>query len=283
MRIALLSVLALLLAGCGSDGSAVKEAAEGPSGSSGDDAVRDHQLSGWIFDAALQPIVGALVEMPGENVTAVTASDGYYGFAGLDVERVMVVQATADGFTPATKTITLVDGAMHRMNFTLARVPVKEAYMEKQAFTAHIGCSVVAVTSNNRQPYDCGIVSTVDNRVWDFNVAGDVAGIVVEANWESDTPLATHLNLTLETVDLGIFDERLAYVEGESILQAVVTKEQSERFFRQGGTVRATVDIGRNIADEEAGVGAGVAIEQEVELIASIFYVTGPPPGYTSN
>lgn len=283
MRLAAVAVICLLLfAGCTSKepSEVVDDEPLGSDGVSGQG--RNDQLAGWVLDATLTPIEGATVALPGENATAVTGGDGYFGFNGLDTDRVMIVQATADGFKPSSKTVTLLRDAVFRMNFTLEALPVKTPYLEKQAFTGFIGCSSVVRLNDDRYPYDCSAVSPQDERVWDFNVNGDVAGIVIEVAWEYDTNLAEHLNVTVETVDLGIFEEVLAYGEGASIMQVQVTREQSERFYRQGGTVRVTVDVGRDIEGEETNVGAAMAIQQEFEVIASVFYVTGPPPGYTS-
>lgn len=280
-RLAVVLVIATLLAGCTKDGSEVNTDPEIPASSDGS-AARDHQLHGWIFDGAFVPIAGAKVSIHGENVTANAAEDGYFGFAGMPTDRLLTLQVEADGFKPQTRAITLIPDSLMVVNFTLLPVPVLEPYVELQAFTGHIGCSAVVKTQDSTQPYDCGIVSPVDNRVWEFNVNDNVASIIVEAFWNFDTELASHLNLTVETVNLGIFDEQLAYTEGTAPLQGFVTKAQSERFYRQGGTVRATIDIGRNIDAEEASAGVGLAVDQEVQLIASVFYVAPAPPGYTA-
>ena len=280
---AALLALCFALAGCSQDSSAVDETPIEPQGSDGaSGGGRADQLGGWILDPALTPVVGATVSLPSENITTTTGQDGYYGFGGLDTDRILLVQVTAEGFLPLSKSITLVEDARHQLNFTIAKRPVKQAYMEKQTFTGLIGCGALVRTEDQRQPYDCSAVSPLDERVWEFNVNGDVAGIVVEASWTPDQPLAEHLNMTVETVGLGIFDDVLAEEEGPAILQAQVTRDQSQRFYRQGGTVRVTVDVGRNIEGEEAGVGVALGFQQEFQLIASVFYVAGPPPGYTS-
>lgn len=281
-RFAAVLVLALVLSGCaGKDGSEVTDTPDEPVSSDGSQK-RDHQLHGWILDGKIQPIEGAMISIHGENVTSQTSEDGYFGFSGMPVDRLLTLQVEADGFRPQTRAVTLLPDTLMVVNFTLIPLPVLEPYMEKQSYTGHIGCSAVVKTQDSTQPYDCGIVSPVDNRVWEFNVNGNVASIIVEAFWNYDTELAAHLNLTVETVNLGIFDEELAYAEGTAPLQGFVTNAQSQRFYREGGTVRATIDIGRNIDQEEAGVGAGLAVDQEVQLIASVFYVAPAPPGYTA-
>lgn len=280
-RFAAVLLLTVVLSGCASkDGSEVV-APDVPASSDGSDA-RDHQLHGWILDGAFEPVEGAKVSIHGENVTAGTAADGYFGFTGMVTDRLLTLQVEAEGYRPQTRAVTLAPNTVMVVNFTLIPLPVLVPYVEKQSFTGHIGCSAVVKTQTSTQPYDCGIVSPVDNRVWEFNVNSNVASIVVEAFWEYDTELASHLNLTVETVNLGIFDEKLAFAEGTAPLQGFVTNAQSQRFYREGGTVRASIDIGRNIDAEEASAGAGLALDQEVQLIASVFYVAPAPPGYTA-
>lgn len=281
-RIVAVLLIAVMLAGCGSkDNSGVSEPPEGPSASV-DSADGDDQLHGWVLDGKFQPIEGAVVTVHGYNVTSRTGPAGYYGFSGMETDTLLTVQVEAEEFKPQTRAITLLPDSQTLVNFTLLPVPVATPYDEVHAMTAHIECGAVFVTQESRQPYDCSAAGAVDNRVWEFTVNGNVATIVVEAFWDYDTQLAEHLNLTVETVNLGIFDEILAENEGQSPLQGIVTNEQSNRFYRQGGTVRVSVDIGRNIDDEEAGIGAGVAVDQEVQLIATVFYVAPAPPGYTA-
>ena len=281
-RVAVFLMLALALSGCGSkDDSDIAAVPDTPTGSEGG-SNRDHALHGWVLDGAFAPVEGATVTIHGENVTSLSAEDGYFGFDGLETDRLLTLQVETDGFRPQTRAVTLAPDTTMIVNFTLIPLPVLQPYMEKQAYTGHIGCSAVIKTQDSTQPYDCGLVSPVDNRVWEFTVNSNVASIIVEAFWNYDTELASHLNLTVETVNLGIFDEKLAYTEGTAPLQGFVTNAQSQRFYREGGTVRATIDIGRNIDEEEAGVGAGLALDQEVQLIASVFYVAPAPPGYTA-
>lgn len=280
MRAAWLLVAAVVLAGCSGSGSEDADAAD--PGKSGGSKGGPDVLRGWVLDAAIAPIEGATVTIPGENATATTGADGGYAFSSLPVERALVVVAQAPEYKPLSKSITLRPDTVHEMNFTLARVPVKEPFMEKQSFNGFIGCSGVVRTEEDRENIDCSSVSPQDERVWDFTVGPDTKGIIVEIAWTPQNDLAKHLNVTLETVDFGGFDETLVQQEGETLLRAQVPTEKSDRFYRQGGTVRMTVDIGRNIEDEEAGIGVGLALQQDFEAIASIFYVAPPTPGYTA-
>ena len=283
--IVVLLVLAVAFSGC-SDKSSVRQAdADGDDAPHGSDGSGDRSkdvLWGFVFDNALAPVVGAAIEIHGENVTSTTATDGYYGFRGLPTDRVLVLVAKSDGFEPSSKTITLVPGAGHLMNFTLQRAPIKTATDEKQSYEGTVSCAALVRANDGRYEYGCNLAGTVDERVWEFSVKGDTMGIIVEVNWESNTPLADHLNVTVETVGFGDFDTVLAVQEGPSVLRLEVARENADRYYRLPGTVRVTVDVGRNIEDEEASAGAALAFEQGFQVIASIFYVQPPPPGYTA-
>ena len=275
---AVLTLLVLLLAGCSdapADGPAVD--GERPTVS----PPGEEPLSGWVFDPALAPVVGATVSIPALAATTTVDDEGHYGLADLPYDEVLVVVVEADGYRPSSKSVTLVPGTLLRLNFTLSPVPREVAYSEALSFNGLIGCGGVVKQDNQGQSVECGSSAAVDERVWEFEVKEKVAGIVVEIVWEPGTPAAEHLNLTVETVGFGNFDEVLTGAEGPSILRGQVNQFQSKRFYSEGGVVRVTVDPGRNTADDETGTGAGFAVQQDFEAFATVFYVEPPPPGYS--
>lgn len=278
MRAAPLAVLMLLLAGCG-DAPAGEPtvAGERPATS----PPGQEPLSGWVFDPALAPVVGATVSVPALDAATTVAEDGRYGLTDLPYDQVLVVVVQADGYEPSSKSVTLVPDTLLRLNFTLRPVPREVAYSEALSFNGHIGCGGVVKRDNQPQPVECGTSAVVDERVWEFEVKQKVAGIVVEVVWEPGTPAAEHLNLTVETMGFGNFDELLAGSEGPSVLRGQVNAFQSKRFYSDGGMVRVVVDPGRNTADDETGTGAGLAVQQDFEAFATVFYVEPPPPGYS--
>ncbi len=276
-----LALLLVALAGCvedAGDGEATPEA-EAPDGV--EEPSGDEALSGWVFDPALAPVVGAHVAVPALNVSTTADEQGRYAFDGLPTDEVLVLVVQADGFKPSSKSVTLVPETAMRLNFTLAPVPVEVAYAQKLSFNGLVGCGGVLKVNNQGSDLECGTSAAVDERAWEFPVDADVAGIVVEVVWEPGTPAAEHLNLTVETVGFGNFDEVLAGTEGASVLRGQVNAFQSQRFYSDGGIVRVTVDPGRNTADDETGTGVGFAVQQPFEAFATVFYVEPPPPGYS--
>ncbi len=277
--VCLLLLLPALLAGCSS--SDKPETSDTPADDGNTSPASLEVLGGWVFDPALAPVVGAEVSIPALNQSTKANDQGHYGFKSLPYDQVLVIVVQATGFESTSKAVTLTQDTILQLNFTLAPVSEKVAYNERLSFNGLISCDGVVKVQNNPNNIECRISGGVDERVWEFTVKPDVAGIVVEIFWDAGTPAAEHLNLTVETVGFGNFDEILSGNEGGSILRAQVNRFQSERFYTQGGIVRVTVDVGRNTADDETGSGAGVAIQQDFEAFATVFYVDGPPPGYS--
>ncbi len=278
--VCLLLTLPALLAGCSGndkDGAGPEEPID-----DGTVAPKDLEvLGGWIFDPALAPVEGASVTIPALNHSTETTPEGHYGFTGLPYNQVIVVVVQAEGYESNSKAVTLSPDTILLLNFTLKPVSEKVAFSERLSFNGLISCGGVIKVQNQPNDIECGISGGVDERVWEFTVKPDVAGIVVEIIWEAGTPAAEHLNLTIETVGFGNFDEVLAGNEGESILRGQVNRFQSERFYTEGGILRVTVDSGRNAAQDETGTGVGLAVQQDFEAFATVFYVDGPPPGYS--
>lgn len=277
MRV-ILMLLILAFSGCiGEEPAPVSD----DGGASGYTDTAQEQLSGWIFDPAIAPIAGASIKIQGLGIDVASDDEGYYGIDELPVGELLVVIVQADGYLPSSKSITLQPETRSRLNFTLAEVPEDTPYSQVLTAEGIISCSSVVRENGARHEYDCSPDGVPDNRVWEFPVEGDVAGIVIEVVWEPNTDQARDLYLVVETVNFGEFDEVLAEQEGASILRGQVTADDAKRFYSQGGLVRTTVDIGRNVEGEELGAGAGLAFQQSFDIFATVFYVEGPPGDYT--
>lgn len=277
MRTAACLVTLLLLAGC-------SNAKDQEDGTSTGEASGNEPLSGFVFDAAIQPIAGANVSIPSLGVATTTNEKGRYGFAELPYDASMTVITQADGFQPTSKSLQVVQGTAMHVNFTLERVPVKTPFHDTDSFQGIINCNGVAKAEGERHEIPCGLVAQglgVDNRVWEFQVDPELTGLVVELFWKQDTEFARHLNLTIETMGFGDQDKVIFSEEGESVLRGQIGAFDARRFYSGGGMVRVAVDIGRNTAADEVNAGVGFAAQQTFEVFATEFYVAPPPPSFT--
>lgn len=277
--VVLLVICALVLAGCSGKGGG-ETTDDGSSGNASSGSVPP--LSGWVFDPAVAPVVGANVTIPSLDFGVATDEQGRFAFADVPANQPLLVVVTADGYKPGSKSLQLDPGTAMRLNFTLDRVSVQKPHHQTQTFTGNIDCAGVLKIDDQREPLPCGGVDLgIDERVWEFQVNEGLAGAVIEVVWTPVTPAAQHLNLTIETVGAGNLDEVLFSQENGNILRGQIGTYDANRFYSGGGTVRVTLDIGRNIDDEEAGVGAGLAFQQDFDVFATAFYVEPPPPSFT--
>jgi hypothetical protein len=280
MKLVSLLVISLLVgAGCTSKDAEVAPEPIAPSGVEG--VSGNEQVNGFIFDNAVAPLDGATIVIASMGIDATSDVDGRYAFEGLPTDQVLVFTAKADGFVPVSKSVQLIPDTVLKMNFTLEPVPVAKPYYEVLSFDGIIACSSITRENNNVYRNDCAPPGTPDEKVWEFAVAEQTAGVVIEVAWDAQSDAARHLNLTVETVGFGDLDETLIMHEGESILRGQISNSKATRFYTDGGIVRVKVDIGRNTADEEVNAGNGFAAQQGFEVFASVFYVSPPPGSYT--
>ncbi len=267
----------LLLAGC-----------SGPAESTGPAAGSDEfpMLQGYIVDSGVRPVVGAKVTIASANATATSGNDGRFAFPSLPAQVPLVVVVEAKGFLPRGKAVSVSVGNSTLLNFTLDPVPSSKPYAVSQKFKGFIVCEADVETSGGADVRDCssvqGVNTGVSQRVAEFQVNGDLAGVVLETSWAPRTPLAQYLNATVETVGFGDKDTLLAAAQGGSILRVVVGQAASKKYYSGGGTVRVTWSVGANLDELEAGAGAAFAFDQDFEAIFTAFYLQPPDPNFTA-
>ncbi len=272
---ALVAVLLIVLAGCSGPGAETTDADAKPGSSIGGDLP---PLAGFVFDPAVTPIEGASISIASLGLEVATDKDGVYAFEELPVNEVLVVVVQADGYKPASKSLTLDQDVSILLNFTLQRVAVKVPTHNTLTYKGIIGCAGLVKADGQRVSQNCPGGIAVDNRVWEFNVDPELAGAVIEVVWDAQSTAAEHLNLTIETLGYGDLDEILFSQEYGTILRGQISNVQAARFYSGGGMVRVSVDIGRNTADEEVNAGAAIAAQQEFQIFATLFYIE-PPTG----
>lgn len=279
MRPILPPVLLLLAATAGCFGAGDDGGDAGP----GPDPVTPEsrpQLEGWVLDPALRPLGGTLVTVVETGAAVSTDAEGHYALDELPTGTPLVLVARADGFIPQSKRVTLEPKVDLRLNFSMQPVPVLEPYQEVLPKTGFVNCQLAVESEDAYQKYDCSGAEE-DTDTWDFPVDSDLAGIVFEVFWEPQQPAAAFMRVRLETVGFGDLNTVLDVREGESPVKLQVSQAQSERFYREGGIVRALVEPSANLEEQEMGAGTAAFIQQEFDMFASNFYVDPPPTTYS--
>ncbi len=271
-------VLFLLLSGCGGK-SADPNPTSGPPG-----PQEIPLLSGYVLDSAIAPVVGANVTIHGTNASALTAEDGRYRFADVPVAAPIVVIVEASGFVTSSKSVTIPEQSFMVLNFTLAPIPVKRPYFEYFPVDGFLSCQTAVVAPGREQLTDCSLGVDSNNKQFiDFNVNPDLAGVVLELEWQPGSAAAETLNITAETVNFGDADKVVASAVGESVLRTQVPESISRQYYGgNGGTIRVRIAAGAEPASQEANAGASGHVQQEFTLHVSTFYVNGPDPTYSA-
>lgn len=272
----LLVVFAAALSGCTSGAPATPRGAT--------DAPRIHDaLHGWIFDPALEPVVGANVTIHGTNASIRTDAQGLYRFPSAPRATPIVVIVEAPAFLTASRGVTVPEDAGLVLNFTLEPVPVKQPRKTVVPLPGFLSCQFFLVVDQDEEKLECGSFDSTNNRPQrDFSMEPDVAGMVLELDWEPGTPLAETLNITVETVNLGDQDRVLASAVGAAPLKAQVGEQAARRFYTNGGIARFTVSAGAEPDEDEASIGTSFAFQQAFTVHLSVFYVNPPAPTYTA-
>lgn len=267
--LAVLTILALLLAGC-SDGK------NGDKGSAGGPAPGDTpMLHGYVVDAAIRPLEGVTVKVLDSNVSVLSDPGGYYGFEDLPTEQFLVLVATKAGFIPQSKQVTLVPDVPVRLNFSLEVEPVTAPYWHVLPYEGMVGCQVATVGPTGPNSFDCN--GGLEQRTrWDFAVDPNLSGAVVEIYWEARTAAGESLNMQLETLELGQLNVDLGNITGPSPLRITVPPSAAQKYYPQGGLMRLTVQAASDAEQNEAGIGESVVFQQGFQAFASVFYVSAP-------
>ncbi len=278
---------------------------------------QSHDLFGWVVDPSFDPIEQvnmSVIGVPDAADDTTTNETGFFSFPKLPRGEELTLIAKHEKFLTRSKQLLLpTDGSM-RLNFTLEPAPDKTPWSTVLEFEGLIACQAVieyeeahratslgaataalsgptgpagtATASNededeDRIVVDCGGMDPNNADSWEFSVGADLAGVVVEVSWEENTPYSEFFRLTLETDGHGGDNSTLAQVVGGHILSAQVNNHQAQKFYQDGGKIRATVEVDPNVADEETGTGVAFAYQQEFTIHATAFYVDSPPATYS--
>ncbi len=272
---ALLWVLTAL-AGCAADAPAQEP--EGPPVAT---------IAGYVMDAALRPVEGAVVVLGGAGLSDRTDSDGFFEIVTEGAQEVYGLRVTAPGFIARSVALQSAEASpVFDERIVLERIPEQTPYHDTLPFRGNIACSFFAQAQHSHGgPGDPGAHNSNDcsqgtnDEVWTFPVGPGVRNVVIEVFWEPNSVLSERMALFVEGPNVGPEGDVLFYFnEGPSGVRATISKLQASTYYQgEGGEVRVTVKIG---APEE-DVAAGAAVNQPFEVFATAFYVLPGPSDFS--
>ena len=263
MRLALLLVLTLALAGCGGD--------DAPETGTAEPAPDGGSISGVVVTPAIQPITGATVVLESTGAEQTTDLFGRFRFTGLD-PGAYVLSASAPDHEPAKLALHVQDGetARPRIQLTPVRPPApgKETLSFQGRIESSFGPADEAVTPAKGQVGLDGCTCT-----FEFAVPRDLVAITVEAFWEDTFQVpeggpqpAFRWNLTTP-------GGHAAGGSGPTPLHAVATAADftPEPVFAEQESMTLTL-----LAD-----AAWPTVQQDYQVFLTLWEVEQPPEGWS--
>ncbi|MHB8634287.1 MAG: carboxypeptidase-like regulatory domain-containing protein [Thermoplasmatota archaeon] len=90
-------------------------------------------ISGVVVDAGIHPLPGAIVKLPGMDLSDVARRDGSFSFTEL-IPSAYYLEVNATGYYPASTLVTVSPGEITRVKFVLTAVPPPTPYHITQTF-----------------------------------------------------------------------------------------------------------------------------------------------------
>lgn len=264
-------LVVLLVAGCSQP--AAREAVEAPV----------IVLEGWVVDERFLPVANATIMVAAADSMTQTGEDGHYLLqapAGVD----LLVLFSHTAFVAQSRAVSAQSGQHHWINVTLERLPVAEPYLEVQSFQGVLRCGAVATTQEDpSRPHEhqgvrCSQLLNDTANQWPYEIPAQTTGIVVEAFWDAQSPVAQAMVLKVVAASSG---KVFAFTEGTSPIRAHLSsfnlmEEQGAGF----STLTVTLEPGAGTGNHEHGA-VGLFAQQSFTLYATAFFNGPVPPAYT--
>ena len=270
----LLAALALT-AGCvGEDGAdePVPAAIDAIVGPSEEELARTPgSLVGLVHSSALDPIVGASVTEPRSGRNATTDAAGVFRLDGLaSGEHLLVVEAA--GWLTKSVKVQARNGTTLEVDIALDPAPSTEPFVETRELQGFLACAIVV----QGEPSDCASADPNHRDVFEFELKGAGKLVVLELVYDaSEAPAGSAMTLSAETVGYGAQDIDLGNATGEGYARIVVPTAVLEKYYPEGGLMRARVALDPSSAPVVASA------QLEFTVYVSTFYHEAGPEGYT--
>lgn len=261
-------LLAAALAGCtgGEEGPALATVALG-------------RIHGTVTDAALNPLAGAQVRVDGTETQATTDATGAFELTLPEGEY--LVLASAPGHRGSAQRAMAVASSPAALAFALPPIPTERPSVEVSEGQGLLACRALVEQGRERHDAPCGTNDPNERAALAFPL-GDLhglEGVVVELSWTPSTAAAGRLLLS---VSAGADDASpLATAEGAGHAAVTLPARILEPLLAAGGELVVTASPAGSFTDDEAGLDAGVALQQPFAVYVSVFRHAAPPAGYS--
>lgn len=267
-------VLALLLAlafaaGCTSKGGedasdpTLTEAVSQLTGPSEEELARTPGvLQGIVHTPGLTPIFAARVFEARLEIAATTDEAGFFRMPGL-VTGEHLLSIMAEGYATRSIVVDTRNGTTVEVNVSLEPTPPNEPYLETRELQGFLSCAALVAG----QARDCASADPNHRDIFEFELANNAKLVVLELVWDADaTPTASTMRLAVETVGYGAQDLDLGDATGSGYARIVVPQPVMEKYYPEGGLMRATVTL----AEGETPIS--VAVQASFVVYVSVFY-----------
>lgn len=270
MRVqALALALALaLVAGCtgpgeGTEDPSLAEAVSQLRGPTEEELARTPGvLQGIVHTRGLAPIFAARVVEERLEIAATTDATGFFRMEGL-VTGKHLLSIAAEGYLTRSITVDTRNGTTVEVNVSLEPAPPDEPFLETRELHGFLACAALVAG----EAHDCASADPNHRDIFEFELMDDAKLVVLELVWdEASSPAASAMRLAVETVGYGAQDLDLGNATGSGYARVVVPQPVMEKYYAEGGLMRATVSL----AEGEAPVSA--AAQASFAVYVSVFY-----------
>lgn len=206
-RIILVGIMAsaLMLAGCiGGDGAEESDLLENAQVTEDTGGIQ-----GIVTNEAIEAVSGVTVTLDETGETKESRLDGSFAFSELPPDTYTLV-LEGDGFLTAEETVDVSAAEVSFVDIVLSEQPTRTPYMQQDAMTGFIECSVragfgVAVCAIPNAAM--GIIgqdgnATNDRFLLPFQIEPDPWQMVVEADWDASQRTAERMSIPVEPFGL---------------------------------------------------------------------------------
>lgn len=294
--------LSAMLAGCNSSTPPTPES---------DPCAADAHAAGCVYDEktgsvrcvvtdeAYKPLAGVAIKVPvpgKKALEAVTGPDGTCGFDKL-APATYFIQATKKGYTSTTTSVDVVANTAPRVTKVLLLAdPASVPTWEQFPFDGYIECSAALVYVGI--PVCNGLPGLNDDFSYDVTPSRNLSWAQSELVWESTQQTGSNLNMDMTTHALapGFFADNLSASPvvvraNETTLANAKVAPDTPIWVRVYAAGADGTAPGQNPLPPCSGVpgvvtacqvtGAGVALEQRVNIYTFLFYGFRPAPDYS--
>lgn len=242
-------------------------------------------VHGFVVDEAIRPLVGVEVRFLGTDIRTTTDDAGAYEiFEPVDAAKSILVTAYKAGFWPRTQHVQISGYVSARLDFGLETNPYLIPHVEVIETHGTLDCKALVTAAGPPQGLNCTRPNPTSDetptpwRLW-LNPSPGFTGVVVQLQWNAESPMSEHLHATLRAPVAGGMDgspgEVQVEVTGASPLRLEIPADVARTF-----NVWTSVVLEVALADSQPGTPVSFARGQLFEAFSTLFYVDPAPPGY---